>query len=265
MSQQTSPPPVPTTTPAFGCAAATAGRPLSVRGSPRPALESRGSLLSNGDLENADGWQFANWGTKQQQAQCRLTFEPSARPERGRYACITRGHAEAAAQLLSEWMALEPYTQYRYGGWVRAEITEGSLGLRIFLRADDDKAVPWGKVLSNGSLYNRYIRVPTAQREWKRFVETVTVGGTPRRVQLWCQVPKAKGRAWFDDLFVGKVRKVGPPVATSRNLALNCSFEIAALPGWPDHWFGSLNAGPMIGAAGARWMQVADHSPPHRA
>ncbi len=213
------------------------------------------NLLTNPKLENAKGWQFIDWSPKGFRA--RLTFEPSGRPGGGRCARIDQPSVKSVSQLVSDWIELKPHTEYRYGGWVRAEITEGRRAVRVMLLDEKNKLVAWTKRLSNGQLYARFVRVPAGQREWKLFSDSVVIGDRPRRVRLWCRVIHGAGRVWFDDMFVRKSRVVRPE-RKKRNLLCNSSFERAALPGWPDHWNGSLNAGPPMGAPGARWMQAGD-------
>jgi hypothetical protein len=103
---------------------------------------------------------------------------------------------------------------------------------------------------SGGRVDADALMLKESSADWVGFTRILETGDDPVEALVYLYL-KAPGEAWFDNAFVEEVG----PVARSRNVLGNSSFEQAVLPGWPDRWLNLWRVEPRIGEAGCPWTQ----------
>jgi len=141
-------------------------------------------------------------------------------------------------------VTLRPSWRYRYGGWVKTEITQGR---RLSFYVHEENADGSKGRIRSGKPFG-----PT-RGEWREISRTHDAPAPPSaKLRMRFVVPAgAVGTIWLDDFFVEVIAPEPKPVRP-KNLLFNSSFEEAGFPGWPDSWFiGAVKAGSLIGDPGA--------------
>ena len=197
-----------------------------VRGIATPEIKA--NLVGNAGFEQEGQWD-GEWSRDGEQAHS------------GKYCLkISKEKAEGYADVRSQPVTLKPKTKYRFGGWVRCDLSAGRQGPHVFFY--DVNTVSSGK----NRLNSRTSSVSVSEKEWKFLsAEVTTPDEPPVQARLWCRVPTGcVGQIWFDDVFVEEIGAT----AEKRNLVRNSSFEGSRLPGWADFWhnfaFGHLKPDP---------------------
>ena len=180
------------------------------------------NLISNPGFESEQGWAGQN-------EKCRRTRED---PHSGQWCMSGHKDPQTSVVVCSEPVTLKPATRYRFGGWIRSNLTQGREGSR-FLLWDGHR---------EGSGRQRIAlatpRAPLKTEDWTCLQQEIdTPSGEPVTVRLYAgRMPGGTaGDIVMDDLFLCEV---GPARGLRKNLIQNPSFEREQVAGTcsPEHW-----------------------------
>ncbi len=129
------------------------------------------------------------------------------------------------ADVVSDPVTLERGKTYRFGGWLRSELTEVGRWLpKVFVHSARGR-----KLMASATMKR------SQDQGWVRIESTVTAPqDADEVVRFWCRVRQGcLGATYYDDLFICEAM-AGP--TKPKNLLSNSSFETACLPGQPTSW-----------------------------
>lgn len=194
-------------------------------------LKTGTNLLINAGFEReTEGWNGVNHGAE-------LDEE---RPKSGTRCLRVAGTAERRAHsVISRPFFLKPGTRYRFGGWIRRDVTQMPYTPRVMLHSA--KKLEDGTWPIKGSAELR----PTQGEAWTDVSGEVTTPEADVQWPIWFYAwvhPDTLGHVWFDDLFCTEVLETAqePAPTGPKNLLMNSGFERAEVEGKAVNWHGPM-------------------------
>lgn len=143
----------------------------------------------------------------------------------GKHCLALAANPEGMVSVNMASIPLKAQTSYRFGAWVRSEITEGKQSPEAMILVPGKHQTP----------PRMSIRLPLVQDEWTQVSRTF---GTKEAVEtnILLRLYAGKGTVYLDDFFLEEISGGTGGMEKPRNLLLNSSFEEATYFGIPDCW-----------------------------
>ncbi|MEW6354827.1 MAG: LamG-like jellyroll fold domain-containing protein [Planctomycetota bacterium] len=141
-------------------------------------------------------------------------------------------------------IAVQPETDYIFGGWIKAEKVEGELGAFLLIFG-----FPAGTSAHEMKLFNVQAAIARGTHDWQEYKGRFRTPPKTHHVTFFLEFPKSEGTVWWDDLYIRRATEaeagLSPPWARAPGVVAWQSFddvvngEFAGVS--PHHVKGRLN------------------------